>query len=93
MVEGMPPWANPDNLVVVRPVELRLTASTALELLQAVYRDQGLPLSTRMRDAALALPHEVPRLTAVANVDVKDFSDKLEKTILRTRVALIETKR
>jgi hypothetical protein len=92
MVEGMPSWADPANLVVVRPVEVRLTAATALELLQAVYRDPDLPLSTRMRAAALALPHESPRLTAIANVDVSDFSEKLEKAILRTAAAYLPDK-
>jgi hypothetical protein len=43
-----------------------------------------------MRAAALALPHEVPRLTAVANINVSDFSDKLERAILRSGVRLID---
>jgi hypothetical protein len=46
-----------------------------------------------MRAAALALPHESPRLSAVANISPEEFSDRLEKAILRTRIALIETKR
>jgi hypothetical protein len=45
-----------------------------------------------MRAAALALPHESPRLTAVANIDVSDFSDRLERAIMRTRVSFIEAK-
>jgi hypothetical protein len=90
MVEGMPPWANPENLVVVRPMELKISTDSALELLQAVYRDPDMPLPARMRAAALALPHESPRLTAVANIDVSDFSEKLE--ITRSGVRLIEAK-
>jgi hypothetical protein len=63
---------------------------SALGLLQAIYRSPEVPLPTRMRAAAIALPHESPRLTAVANIDVSDFAEKLEKAILRSGVRLIE---
>jgi hypothetical protein len=45
-----------------------------------------------MRAAALALPFESPPLTAVASIDVADFSDRLEKAITRSGVRFIEAK-
>jgi hypothetical protein len=69
-----------------------LRGDTALSLLQAVYRDPDLPLSTRMRAAAQALPFESPRLSAIANLSPEDFSDRLERAITRSEVRLIEVK-
>jgi hypothetical protein len=63
---------------------------SALSLLQSIYRNPEVPLPVRMRAAAIALPHETPRLTAVANIDVADFSERLERAILRSGVRLIE---
>jgi hypothetical protein len=66
------------------------TPRCALDYLQRLYKNPLLPLPTRMRAAALAIPFETPRLTAVANVDVSAFADRLEKAILRSGVRLIE---
>jgi hypothetical protein len=38
------------------------------------------------------LPFESPKLSAVANISPEEFSDRLEKAILRTRMSLIEAK-
>jgi hypothetical protein len=74
---------------LIVPPPLRLNGNTALGLLQTVYRDQDLPLPVRMRAAAIALPFEAPKLTAIANVSPQEFSIALEKAINRSGVRLI----
>jgi hypothetical protein len=91
----LPTFADPDNLIIPPdPPQPQLeTPPSALALLQAIYKNGEVPLHTRIRCAALALPFESPRLTAVANISPEEFSDRLEKAILRTRACLIEAKR
>jgi hypothetical protein len=58
----------------------------SLDLLQAIYRSAKQPLPVRMRAAALALPHEFPKLQAVISADVLEqaFGNRLERARLRT---------
>jgi hypothetical protein len=79
-----------DNVFGV--LEPKINGTTALSLLQAVYKDQGLPLPLRMRAASIALPFESPKLIATANMSPEDFSNRLEKAITRSGVRLIEVK-
>jgi hypothetical protein len=67
-----------------------INGPSALALLQSVYRNPEVPLATRIRCAALALPHETPRLTAVANISPSEFAERLEKAIVRSGVRLID---
>jgi len=64
----------------------------ALDYLQTLYKNPLLPMPVRMRAAAIALPFESPKLTAIANLSPEDFSDRLEKAITRSGVKLIEAK-
>jgi hypothetical protein len=61
---------------------------TSLDLLQAVYRSPYIPLHTRMRAAALAIPHEHPRLSAMALVHNEgDMAERLDRAIERSNSA------
>jgi HEAT repeat protein len=55
----------------------------SLDFLQAVYRNNSLPLSVRMRAAEAALPFERPKLAAVLSATMDDLGDKLERARLR----------
>jgi hypothetical protein len=53
--------------------------ATPLEFLTAVYMNDKLPLPTRMKAAVEAAQYVHPKLTAVANYNVQDFADELER--------------
>jgi hypothetical protein len=55
----------------------------SIDLLRAVYRNNQLPLTTRMRAAMAALKHEVPALIATAVVNEGDFATILDRRIVR----------
>ena len=55
----------------------------SLDLLRAVYRNNQLPLTTRMRAAIAALPFEVPKLAVTAVVSEQDFATVLDRRLKR----------
>ena len=57
---------------------------TSLDFLRAVYLNNELPLSVRMRAAGLAIPYELPKLSVVANIANADLGDRLERAIARS---------
>jgi hypothetical protein len=64
----------------------------ALRYLQSIYNDPFEAKSVRLRAAIEALPYENPTLSAIANIDGKEFGVSLDKAILRSGVRLIEAK-
>jgi hypothetical protein len=71
--------------------ELELAPDEAsLDFLQKVYRSSRQPLAVRMRAAALAIPFESPKLTAMAvsSMNGKHFASLLEKAIARSQALL-----
>jgi hypothetical protein len=66
---------------------------TSLDFLEAVYLNEQLPLSVRMRAAIELLPYQQPKLSAVAvgHLTGEDFYSRLEAAIERSdRARLIE---
>jgi len=63
---------------------------TSLSFLQRVYRSVTQPMSRRMQAAMAALPHEHPKLGAVAtlNMNSNDFAALLERAVARSQSAL-----
>src|SRR5262249_39721536 len=68
------------------------TDENSLDLCRKVYRNNTLPLPTRIRAAIAALPHEVPKLGVSVNVNLgDDFASQLDRAIARTNgVKVIE---
>jgi len=62
---------------------------TSLSFLQRVYRCVTQPMSRRMQAAMAALPHEHPKLGAVATLNMSgdDFAALLERAVERSQTA------
>jgi len=56
-----------------------------LIFLRAVYLNEGLPLSGRMKAAIEAAPSVHPKLSAVAVVNGDDFGARLDRATARSR--------
>jgi hypothetical protein len=69
-----------------------MSRPTSLEFLQAVYLNEDLPLSVRMRAAIEALSFEHPKLSAVGvgYMTHDTFAERLDRAIDRTNAKLIE---
>ena len=85
-MNGTPSFADPANLEPREEVAIEVAPDgTSLDLLRAIYRRADLPLSTRIRAATAALPHEHPKLAVTAMVTSDDFAIQLDKAIKRSR--------
>src|SRR5262249_29310862 len=73
------PVAGPDDVVLVA------AEATPLQFLQAVYRNAGLPLSTRIRAAASAAQYCHPKISVIATSPGGNIADRLERLILEQR--------
>ena len=82
IMNGTPSFADPANLEPKRDEAIEVAPDgTSLDLLRAIYRRADLPLSTRIRAATAALPHEHPKLAVTAMVTSGDFAIQLDRAI------------
>jgi len=82
-MEGLPRFAFPEPARIQEaPIELAPNAMS-LDLLRAVYRNPSVPLSTRIRCAVAALPHEFPRLQVTAQTQDNDLATLLDQRLKR----------
>ena len=72
----------------------KMDEPTPLDFLKAVYLNEGLPLTVRMRAAVEAAPYMHPKLSAVAvgYVSADSFAARLDRAIARSGVKLIGAK-
>jgi hypothetical protein len=87
MNEIAPTFARAVSSTVDEPELIELApGETSLGFLQRVYRSVKQPMSRRLRAAIEALPHEHPRLGAVAigSMSGQDFASMLERAIERS---------
>jgi hypothetical protein len=64
---------------------------TSLEFLQAVYLNEQLPLSVRMRAAIEAAPYEYPKKPSSMSINYNEtFAARLESAIRMSNMKLIE---
>jgi hypothetical protein len=66
--------------------------STPLEFLQAVYSNEGLPISVRMRAAIEAAPFIHPKLSVSAQVSSDEFAAALERAVKRSAKVISQPK-
>jgi hypothetical protein len=62
--------------------------ATPLEFLQAVYCNEGLPISVRMRAAIEACPFIHPKLSVSAQINSEDFADRLARAVNRSSMVM-----
>jgi hypothetical protein len=63
--------------------------ANALEYLRSIYNDPLQPTHVRMKAAALALPHELPKLQAVLQGNMDDrFAGQLEAAVARSKAVM-----
>jgi hypothetical protein len=63
--------------------------TTPLEFLQAVYRNEAVPLAVRMKAAVEALPFVHPKLAVTAVVQGEDFAALLDERLKRIEHAKV----
>src|SRR5262249_6460184 len=66
--------------------------STPLEFLQAVYCNEGLPISVRMRAAIEAAPFIHPKLSVTAQIGGEGFAAAMERATRRSAKAIEQPK-
>ena len=59
--------------------------ANSLDFLQMIYRNNSLPLPTRMRAAIYCLPFETPKLLATSIVSEGSFAEILDRRLARMK--------